>query len=88
MAFQAHVFLYGKHCSTRNRKLFSGSDDYQMHNSVKHKKQSLFWVHFLEKFKKQMGDCELKGLIYIFNMQLNACSMTTFYVLFAKCFLL
>ena len=34
-----------------------------------------------------MGNCELKGLIYIFNMQLNACSMTTFYVLFAKCFL-
>ena len=87
MAFQAHVFPYGKYCSTRNRKLFSGSDDYQMHNSVKHKKQSFLEVHFFRKIQETDGNCELKELIYIFNMQLNACSMTTFYVLFAKFFL-
>ena len=87
MAFQAHVFPYGKYCSTRNRKLFSGSDDYQMHNSVKHKKQSFLGVHFFRKIQETDGNCELKGLIHIFNMQLNACSMTTFYVLFAKFFL-
>ena len=51
------------------------------------KNKVFFGFIFLEKFKKQMGNCELKGLIYIFNMQLNACSMKTFYVLFAKCFL-
>ena len=87
MAFQAHVFPYGKYCSARNRKLFSGSDNYQMHNSVKHKKQSFLGVHFFRKIQETDGNCELKGLIYIFNMQLNACSVTAFYVLFAKWFL-
>ena len=87
MAFQAHVFTCGKYFSTRNRKLFSGSEDYQMHNSVKHKKQGLLGIHFFGKIQETDRNCELKGLIYIFNMQLNACSVTTFYVLSAKCFL-
>ena len=41
------------------------------------------WSRKNQVFPSLIGKCELKRFIHIFNMPLNACAKTTFYVIFA-----